>query len=75
MGKYTTIAGDTWDAIAKKVYNDDHAFERLMDANPKFIDVLIFSGGDILNVPEVDTSITTVNMDKSDAAAWREMML
>lgn len=75
MGKYTTIAGDTWDIIADKVYNDDHAFGRLMDANPKFIDVLIFSGGDILNVPEVDTSNNTVNMDKSDAATWRETML
>lgn len=75
MGKYTTIAGDTWDIIAKKVYDDDHAFGTLMDANPKYIEVLTFSGGVILNVPDAETEDTSTNMDESDAAAWREMML
>lgn len=76
MSKYTTIAGDTWDVIAKKVYDDDHAFGTLMDANPKYIETLIFSGGVVLNVPDTTESTeSTVNMDESDAAAWRENMI
>ena len=74
MSKYTTLAGDTWDIIAKRVYGDAHAFGALMDANPEHIETLIFSGGVELEVPEIETESTT-DTDTTDAAAWRESML
>lgn len=74
MSKCTTLAGDTWDIIAKRVYGDDHAFGALMDANPEHIETLIFSGGVELEVPEIETESTT-DTDTTDAAAWRENML
>ncbi len=75
MSKYTTISGDTWDVIAKKVYDDDHAYSALMDANPKQIGTLIFSGGIELDVPDITVvNITETTEVATDAAAWREAM-
>ena len=34
MNIYTTIQGDMWDSIAKKVYGTEKAMDILMKANP-----------------------------------------
>lgn len=75
MKTYTTIAGDTWDIIAYKVYGDDKDFERIIDANLSHIDTLLFSAGVKLNIPTEDESNTTDTEEvDSDAALWRESM-
>lgn len=75
MKTYTTIAGDTWDIIAYKVYGDDKDFERIMDANLSHIDTLLFSAGVKLNIPTEDENNTTDTEEvDSDAALWRESM-
>lgn len=72
MTTYTTISGDTWDKIAKKVYGDDHAFEKIMEQNGDYIDVLIFGAGIKLSIPdETETSSESV---ETDQALWREDM-
>lgn len=48
---YTTISGDTWDVIAKKVYGSEYRADILMAANPTHISEFIFSAGTVLTVP------------------------
>ena len=48
---YTTIEGDTWDLIAKKVYGDESKTDFLMENNIKLLDTLVFSGGVVVETP------------------------
>ena len=36
MTKYTTIAGDMWDAIAYKTLGDEAYTDRIMKLNPEY---------------------------------------
>lgn len=49
---YTTIQGDTWDMIAKRVYDDESYTHLLMEANPQLLDYFVFSEGIVVTVPE-----------------------
>ncbi len=49
---YTTMQGQTWDQIAKEVYGNELYADVLMEANPKQLDIFIFSAGTVLTVPE-----------------------
>lgn len=51
---YTAKAGDTWDSIAFKAYKVERMAHHIIKANPKYIDVLTFDGGEVLRVPIVD---------------------
>ncbi len=48
---YTTVQGDTWDMIAKKVYGDEMLLYLLMDYNPDFIHIIVFDSDYVLEVP------------------------
>ena len=50
---YTTISGDTWDVIAKRVYGSELKADALMAANPQHIETFIFSAGVELSTPEL----------------------
>lgn len=52
MRKYTTVQGDMWDSIAKRLYGDEHALNVLLNANPEHCDVAVFGAGTVLNVPD-----------------------
>lgn len=49
--KYTTISGDTWDMIAKKVYDDESCTSLIMENNPKLLDYFVFPAGIEVTVP------------------------
>jgi len=49
---YVTIQGDTFDGIAYCLWKDERRMDILLAANPDHADVLIFSAGVTLNVPE-----------------------
>lgn len=55
-GKYTTIQGDTWDCIAKKTLGNEYLMTDLIDANPLYQNVVIFSANITLQVPVVDAA-------------------
>jgi phage tail protein X len=74
MSTYTTVLGDTWDSIAYKVYGDDHAFEKLIDANPDYLGTLIFSASIVLNIPENGETENYTETEQTDAGIWREQM-
>lgn len=50
---YTTVQGDTWDLIAYKLYGEEKYMKYLIEANWPLLDVLIFSSGTVLTVPEL----------------------
>ena len=50
---YTTVSGDTFDKIAKKVYGDEYCADILMQANPEQIMTFCFDSGDVLKTPEL----------------------
>jgi phage tail protein X len=55
---YTTIQGDTWDHISYKVYGKDKYSKDLMRANPKYLNVVFFSGGTLLICPDISEEET-----------------
>lgn len=56
MASYTTIQGDTWDAIAYRLWGREHLMDLLLAANPEHADVILFRAGVVLAVPEIDLS-------------------
>ncbi len=62
---YTTISGDTWDIIAKKVYDDESKTDILMSSNRKLLDIFIFSSGTTILVPEI------LEEDIASVSDWR----
>lgn len=49
---YTTIQGDMWDGIAKKVYDSESGINVLLEANQDYADIVIFPAGIELTVPD-----------------------
>lgn len=63
MRKYRTVQGDTWDMIAAKVYEGlggEKFTADLIEANPKYVETVIFSAGCELEVPEVKVPASRV---------------
>ncbi len=52
MNIYTTIQGDMWDSIAKKVYGTENAMDALMKANPQYLNMAVFGAGVEINLPQ-----------------------
>lgn len=50
---YTTVQGDTWDLIAYKLYGEEKYMKYLIEANWTLLDVLIFSSGTVMTVPDL----------------------
>ena len=65
---YTTIQGDVWDLIAYKLYGDEKYMKNLIEANWKHIDIVVFSSGTVLNVPDLPEEETDCLLYTSDAA-------
>lgn len=49
---YTTIQGDMWDGIAKKLYGTESAMNVLLRANQQYSSTIVFNSGIELAVPE-----------------------
>jgi phage tail protein X len=49
---YVTSQGDTWDSIAYDLFGSEGYMGILMDANLDLLDVLVFSAGTVIQVPE-----------------------
>jgi len=67
MGQYQTVAGDTFDLIAYKLFGDRRYTRHMYEENPDHTDVMIFEGNVALNVPEVEEPKTTA----TDMPPWR----
>ncbi len=54
---YTAVQGQTWDQIALEAYGDEIYADYVMENNYPYLDVLVFSGGEILNIPPLPESL------------------
>ena len=67
-----TEAGDTWDKIAYEQYGSEKYMEQLILANWDKLDVLVFSEGEEIILPELtdeeldDTPVWRSDSDKDD---------
>lgn len=70
METYTTIAGDTWDIIAKKAYGDELKADHLMAERSNFplLDFEVFPSGIAVSIPE----IIEEDEDNADLPDWRQ---
>lgn len=62
---YTTVQGDCWDLLAFRFYGDEKYMKLLIEANWPLLDVLVFSSGTVLKVPDLPEE------SDEDAPFWR----
>jgi phage tail protein X len=64
---YITKQGDMFDQIAFNQLGSERYTKELMEANPKYIDHVIFSAGIKLTIPDIATVSTTA----TSTPPWR----
>lgn len=67
LTKYITSQGDTFDSISKYFYGNEKYFVNLIIGNPKYADIVVFSSGIELIIPEIETTADEV----SSTSPWR----
>lgn len=67
MDIYVTSQGDTWDSIAYDLFGSEEYMGILMDANLDLLDILVFSSGTVIQVPEEMSEETD-----EDMPFWRQ---
>lgn len=57
MNTVTTVQGDTWDTVARRVYGNTLRTQELMEAreNIRLLDYQVFPAGIVVACPEVET--------------------
>ena len=60
MRKYTTIQGDMWDGIAKRLYDDEAGMNALIEANQQYVDYIVFPAGIVLDVPAYEKPVSNL---------------
>lgn len=63
MTEYVTKQGDTWDAIAKRLYGDERFLDVLIRANINHRKTVVFSYGKRLAVPEINTQSSAYELN------------
>ena len=56
--EYTTREGDTFDALALQLYNDERLAHYIIEFNPDYADVVIFDANVALRLPIVEDAET-----------------
>ena len=67
MNTYTTIQGDTWDGMAYKLFGNEKYMKDLIEANWRYADVMLFSAGVSLTVPDISVD----EEDDGNLPIWR----
>lgn len=70
---YQCSAGETFDAIALQVYDNEKYACDLMNANPHLATKLVFDGTEVLNLPVVEAEEDEQENEYAPAfAPWKE---
>lgn len=51
---YTAAWGDSYDMLALQAYGDERLASLIAEANPQYVDVLLFEGGEALRIPTIE---------------------
>ena len=65
MGNYLTVQGDMWDVISFRVYKTEYLMHLIVDANPKYRNIVVFPANCELDIPDVSES------NNVDFPPWR----
>lgn len=52
--EYVTLQGDTFDIIALDFYNEETKSHLIMQANPQYVDVVVFDADVPLKIPLIE---------------------
>lgn len=66
--KYVCAAGETWDGLALRFYGSELLFNHILDSNKDKIDIVIFEGGEEIDIPLID--LESIEM-KDSLPPWR----
>lgn len=67
MTTYNVKQGQTWAGIAFELWTDEMLMWKLIEANPLYADIVIFNGGEVLRVPEIEETDS-----KAALPPWRK---
>lgn len=62
VSTYTTTQGDAWDLIAYQLWGDERLMLALIRANREYADVVIFSAGVVLVVPDLPETASAASL-------------
>jgi len=59
MNGYVAQMGDTWDLLSLAFYGSEKYVFALILANPAYSDTVVFEGGEVLAIPEIETETSS----------------
>ena len=65
LSNIKAVKGETFDMLARKIYGNERYAAQLLMANPDKCHLMIFEGGEVLNVPQVTET------EKSPLPPWK----
>jgi hypothetical protein len=68
---YQASHGETFDSIARVIYEDEKYAAEMMCANPEHDGKSVFEGGEMLRIPDVDIPIEETG-GVPEKAPWKE---
>ena len=68
--QYTCSGGETFDSIALELFDDEKYAADLMCANPEYCDCFVFTGGEKILIPVIDTEADEEHTPVK--APWKE---
>ena len=60
--EYVTEEGDTYDALALDFYDDERLASHIIQANPQYMETLVFDAGIRIRIPLLDKSERPVTL-------------
>lgn len=70
--KYHCSGGEAFDSVALEIYGDEKYAAEILCANPGYCEKLVFTGGEILELPALQTAVTGTNGETIRPAPWKE---
>lgn len=70
--QYQCVAGETFDIVALVVYGDEKYAADIMNANPELITIPMFTGGELLELPEITIFKNNDGEYMPPDAPWKE---
>lgn len=68
---YRCSAGESFDSVALQIYGDEKYAAELLCANVKYCEKMVFSGGEELVLPVVETAVDSDTGQQIGSAPWK----
>lgn len=68
---YLCSAGESFDSVALELFGDEKYAAELLSMNPGLCEKMVFTGGEQLTIPEIETAVDDTGR-KVGNAPWKE---